>query len=136
MALSAANKSGFGTACAIVGLAGILAWQLDGISDAQAEDAIKTATFCLHYHTWAGSGTTGVDGYPCPTDDTSSFIDREDFCQHQHKFALNWTTGVVGGPSVSRWCDDPSASRDEPVPASVYQQHYHNNAGTGTTEPR
>lgn len=109
----------------------------DGVSQANAQQ-VEMSTFCEHYHNWALSGTTGVIGPPCSEIDyqeqSSSVVDQYDFCFHDHKFALNWTSIVVGDSSVEEWCNDYSDDIG-PVTRDIFDFHYHNNAGTGTTGP-
>ena len=106
-----------------------------GISKASAQE-IDLITYCYHFHNWGLSGTTGVDSPLCDDldleDDT--LIYQDEFCFHLHRFASNWISILTGDTSVESWCNDFD-ERANPVTWDIFDFHYHNNAGTGTTGP-
>ena len=106
-----------------------------GLSRAGAEP-IDMATYCYHFHNWALSGTTGVDSPLCRNLGSRSRdpVSQDEFCFHVHRFALNQTSILVGDASAEIWCNSFEA-REQSLPEGVFYYHYHNNAGTGTTEP-
>lgn len=140
MPIAATNENTLsGVICSVIALAAsftvCFGAGFNRTAHANAEK-IDMSTFCAHYHNWALSGTTQVDSSPCPVSDTSSqnTTSQYDFCFHNHKFALNWTSIVVGDSGVEDWCSDSTKS-DTPLTRDVFDFHYHNNAGTGTTGP-
>ena len=103
----------------------------------------KMDTFCGHYHFWGSSETTGFDNKSCKKPEGKDLNDSSGesiksvtqffFCSHTHKFGLDSTTPVAGSMGVLDWCADSIS--DAPLPTSIYSDHYHNNASTGTTRP-
>lgn len=136
MSITTTKGISYGFICSAVALVSILVVgfgsSVDRVSQAKAQEpALTYNEFCPHHHTWALSGTTGVDDPPCQAS-TESVIQAV-FCRHNHKFALNWTTYVEGDPEVKEWCADHNPA--EEVPLKIFINHYHQNAGTDTTSP-
>lgn len=92
-----------------------------------ADALVRAEEYCVHRHRWA-SDPTGMPN--CSADDPLETISQSSFCNHTHRFELNQTTRALD-PRALDYC----RNGEGPLTREIFEEHFHVNAGSGTTGP-